>query len=209
MHNVQADDGSFRCANGCDDTGGNGAPSTAHWTFTRTFSTPGTINYYCVVHGGPGGVGMAGNIIVNAATTPSIPIGGYISGNWFNTGQGGSGFQLEATNATDSATGMPVMLAIWFVSTPDGTGQNWMYAQGDYDPTKSTVTLPAIIDTGTSFPPNYNSANITTTPWGTLTFSFTDCNNGTVSWNSTVQGYGTGNMPITRLTQIDGTTCPQ
>jgi plastocyanin len=208
-HNVVSDQaGLFRCAKGCDGVaGGNGAPATG-WQDTISFPNAGTFGYYCEAHGSPG-IGMAGNIIVNAAT-PSLNIGGYISGNWFNTSQGGSGFQLEATNATDSATGLPVMLAIWFVYTPDGTGQNWIFAQGDYDPTKSTVTLPAILLGGTAFPPNYVAGNVASTPWGTLTFSFTDCNNGTASWNSTVNGYSSGGpMPIIRLTQIDGTTCPQ
>jgi plastocyanin len=35
-HSVLAADGSFRCANGCDDTGGSGAPAT-NWSFTRAF----------------------------------------------------------------------------------------------------------------------------------------------------------------------------
>lgn len=53
LHTVTADDGSF-------DSGylGSGA------TFDVTFDTPGTYAYYCVPHGGPGGVGMAGTILV-------------------------------------------------------------------------------------------------------------------------------------------------
>ncbi|HEV7491766.1 MAG TPA: plastocyanin/azurin family copper-binding protein [Rhodanobacteraceae bacterium] len=69
-HNTRSDAGSvtnFRCANGCDGAGGNGTPSAAAWTATVTFPTPGTIPYYCEIHGGPGGVGMHGSITV---TTP-------------------------------------------------------------------------------------------------------------------------------------------
>ena len=69
-HNVRSDAGSvtnFRCANGCDGAGGNGTPSAAAWTATVTFPTPGTIPFYCEIHGGPGGVGMSGSITV---TTP-------------------------------------------------------------------------------------------------------------------------------------------
>src|SRR5881227_3639640 len=36
MHNVTADDFSFRCAAGCDDAGGDGDPSTNSWSATRT-----------------------------------------------------------------------------------------------------------------------------------------------------------------------------
>jgi plastocyanin len=63
-HNVYALDGSFRCANGCDDQGGNGDP-VGSWMFTRTFSKPGTISYECQVHGPY--YGMTGTIVVQGA----------------------------------------------------------------------------------------------------------------------------------------------
>jgi plastocyanin len=65
FHNVTADDGSFRCAEGC--SGAAGDPSSAAWTFTRTFTAVGRKAYYCEVHGGPGGSGMSGVITVEAA----------------------------------------------------------------------------------------------------------------------------------------------
>ena len=101
-----------------------------------------------------------------------------------------------------------VMVAIWFVYAPDGSGQNWIYAQGTYDKTTNSVTLPAVLLTHAKFPPNFVENDVQRTDWGTLTFTFADCNNGTVTWNSPLQGYGVGSLPITRLTQIAGTTCP-
>jgi hypothetical protein len=140
-------------------------------------------------------------LLSQQAATPSIGIDGYLSGNWYNPQQAGHGFQLEmATN--------DVMVAIWFVYAPDGSGQNWIYAQGNYDKTTNSVTLPAILLTHAKFPPNFVESDVQRTDWGTLTFTFTDCNNGTVTWNSPLQGYGVGSLPITRLTQIAGTTCP-
>lgn len=53
-HNVKADDNSF--------TSGPAAP--APWEFTHMFTTVGLYPYYCEPHGGPGGSGMAGVIIV-------------------------------------------------------------------------------------------------------------------------------------------------
>lgn len=53
FHNVQADDGSW----------GNEASSS--WTtFSHTFTEPGIVPYHCQVHGGPGGQGMSGWILV-------------------------------------------------------------------------------------------------------------------------------------------------
>lgn len=53
-HNVKADDNSF--------TSGQAAP--APWEFTHTFNAAGMNPYYCEPHGGPGGSGMAGVVIV-------------------------------------------------------------------------------------------------------------------------------------------------
>ena len=213
FHNVVSNDGGFRCANGCDGEGGNGAPGSG-WTFSRQFTSAGTIHYFCEVHVS---MGMVGTITVNAAPPPppSIKLGGYLSGNWLNPAQGGHGFQFEFTNQPDG--GIPSqkeLVAIWFVYTPDGSGQNWIYAQGPFDSTKNTVTVPATIFHGVKFPfplsnfdPNALRGDLG--DWGTLTFTFSDCNNGTASWNSTVSGYGNGSFPITRLTSIQGTACPQ
>jgi plastocyanin len=69
-HNVRSDPTAvtqFRCAAGCDGAGGSGDPTATGWTSTITFPDAGAVPYYCEIHGGPGGVGMAGTITV---TTP-------------------------------------------------------------------------------------------------------------------------------------------
>jgi hypothetical protein len=55
-HNVVADDGSFRCAMGCDGEGGDGTPRdmTSFWYFSRTFAVPGIIRYHDEVTGAGG-----------------------------------------------------------------------------------------------------------------------------------------------------------
>jgi plastocyanin len=71
FHNVVASGpGGFRCANGCDDTGGNGNPSAASWSFQRTFTQAGAIHYSCEVHSGSG---MTGDITVAAGPAPCVP----------------------------------------------------------------------------------------------------------------------------------------
>jgi len=205
-HNVHADDNSFRCANGCDGQGGNGNPSTLLWSSSVTFTKPGVVTFHCDQHQMQG---MTGSITVNGTAPQGINLGGYMSGNWFIPNQSGHGFQLEFTNNNND------MLAIWFVYKPDGSGQNWIYSEGPYDPTKNTVTLPAEILNGAKFPPNFASGDAKPQGgglWGHVTFAFSDCNNGTVTWHSDLAGYNAMNdttQPIQRLTQIAGTTCPQ
>ena len=67
LHNVKANDNSFRCAHGCDGDGhgGSGAPSSDIWFAVVTFPLAGTIGYYCETHGTPTS-GMRGTIIVEA-----------------------------------------------------------------------------------------------------------------------------------------------
>jgi len=69
LHNVVADDLSFRCARGCDGQGGNGAPSSEIWFANVTFTAVGPIGYYCEQHGSPT-EGMRGAIVV----LPSTPV---------------------------------------------------------------------------------------------------------------------------------------
>ncbi|MCF6319382.1 MAG: plastocyanin/azurin family copper-binding protein [Proteobacteria bacterium] len=68
-HNIQADDNSFRCAQGCDATGGDGSPSTELWNAEITFRTIGTTTYYCDPHLI---FGMVGSITVIEPTSVTV-----------------------------------------------------------------------------------------------------------------------------------------
>src|SRR5512141_701930 len=74
-HNAVADDGSFRCAHGCDGDGqgGSGNASDSLWFATVAFPTPGTVGYFCEPHGSPGS-GMYGTIEVVAPPPPPKPV---------------------------------------------------------------------------------------------------------------------------------------
>ncbi len=80
-HNAVADDGSFRCAHGCDGDGqgGNGNPTDSLWLATVSFPNAGTVGYFCEPHGSPGS-GMYGTIEV-LAPTPAVPVVPAPSGN--------------------------------------------------------------------------------------------------------------------------------
>lgn len=211
FHNVAADDGSWRCSNSCG-SGGAGALSSDSWTSSRTFNEAGTVGYHCQAHGAPGS-GMFGTIIVedNGVTEPPIALGGYLSGAWYTIGQGGHGFLLEFTNVQTALEpdDTYLMIASWYVYQPDDSGtRDWVWAEGNYNPDSNSATINAAVYAGSRFPPAFDSDDVVETAWGTLTFTFTSCTTGEVHWQSVLPGYGSGTLPLQRLTQIAGTECP-
>ena len=84
--------------------------------------------------------------------------------------------------------------------------------EGSYDPARNTATLPAFLEQGGAFPPRFDGSKLTATPWGSLRFTFADCDHGSVAWTSNAAsaaaGYTDVSFPLLRLTRIAGTTCP-
>jgi plastocyanin len=192
-HNVVADDGSFRCARGCDGAGGDGTPAdyTSQWHFTRTFNSPGVVHYHDEA-------GHASGVIVVQAVSP-FAIGPGITGAWYDPAQSGHGLFIEVLTGNR-------FYASWFAFNPSGTGQAWITGVGTYS--GDTATIPSVVmPTGGRWIPNFDPTQIVPNPWGTLAFTFTDCNHGRVDFNS-IAGYGNGSMNLTRLTQPAGLTCP-
>jgi hypothetical protein len=69
-HNVVADDGSFRCAKGCDGEGGDGSPRDfPQWSFTRTFNAPGIVAYHDEVSHASGVIVVQGTATVAQVQT--------------------------------------------------------------------------------------------------------------------------------------------
>ena len=198
-HDVVSDTGLFRCAKGCDGdgAGGNGNPSTG-WTVTIPFNNPGTFAYHCEMHQS---MGMVGTITVNAVTPPPpvFAITPGLTGAWYNLTQSGQGFNVEVLANN-------LMAAFWYVF--DSNGNNlWLTGVGNY--TGNTATLNLIQTTGGLFPPFFDPTKITRTPWGTLTFTFTDCNNATATWTPIdTTHFSSGTLAITRLTNVGGLACP-
>jgi len=290
-HNAVADNGSFN----------SGSASSSAWTYTTpAFNTTGSFRYYCVIHGGPGGVGMSGTITVQSYNPPPAPdfslaaqsssatvtqgasatdtititpANGFsgnvaftasglpsgvtasfgsstatssvltlnasasattgtsnitvtgtsgslthsvpisltvnaaasnfsivpgITGSWYLPAQSGHGFNVEvlANNG---------FLAFWYVY--DNSGNNlWLVGQGTY--TGDTATMDLYQGTGGMFPPNFDKTKIVRTKWGTMTMTFSDCNNATAQWTPIVPGYASGSMALQRLTGVTGVACP-
>lgn len=138
----------------------------------------------------------------NSSGVPSAPfaIGNGITGNWYDPEQSGHGFSLEVLPGG-------TLLAEWFMFSPTGS-RDWIVATGPINGNSATLDAFRTDGPGGLFPPLYNMAAVTQQPWGTVTFTFNDCNSGTVSWQSTQSGYAPGSLPITRLSTPNGLHCP-
>ena len=188
FHNVVADDGSFT----------SGVPDTA-WQLAVTFTKAGTVGYHCNVHGAPGS-GMFGTITVQDAPPAAVNIGPGFTGAWFDPAQSGHGLFVEVLKNNG-------FLAWWFTFNPAGTQQSWFGGVGNYSGNTATITQ-VTQTTGGRWIPNFDPSKLVQIPWGTLTFTFTDCNNGRVDFNSPIAGYAVGSMTLSRLTLPAGLTCP-
>lgn len=70
-HTVTDDDGRFDSHPDCNsfaDAGAGNCMSSGD-TYSQTYDEPGEYPYYCKIHGGAGGAGMSGVVIVQAADT--------------------------------------------------------------------------------------------------------------------------------------------
>lgn len=146
-----------------------------------------------------------GGLLLAAATTGqpalAVAIDSGFTGAWYDPAQSGHGLFVEVLNNNS-------FLAWWFTFNPAGTQQSWFGGVGTYS--GNTATISSVIQTtGGRWIPNFDPSKLTQIPWGTLSFTFTDCNNGWVDFNSTVPGYAVGRMTLSRLTLPAGLTCTQ
>ncbi len=142
-HNVTADDGSFQCANGCNDTGGDPTPSGS-WTASRTFTAAGVVHYHCQVHG----FEMTGTVTVQGqAPPPPSPGALKLSNSGYGVGEaaGHATITVERSGGEDGAVSVQY-------ATSDGTGKagtDYTAASGtlswaDGDEANKTFTVPIL-----------------------------------------------------------------
>jgi hypothetical protein len=177
---------------GCDGEGGDGTPLEvwSRWHFTRTFDKPGIVRFHDEVSG------AKGTLIVEAPS--SVAIDRRFTGVWFDPGQSGHGLIVEVL--PDNR-----LSATWLAFNPAGAEQAWFTGVGPYIGKVASIT-EVQLPSGGRWIPNFDPDRVVRNAWGTLSFVFTDCNHGTVYFNSGA-GYGSGSVDLTRLTMPAGLGC--
>ena len=187
-------------------------PSTGTWQITSSMDTTRVSHTATLL--GDGRVLVAGGVVVGptyantplasaelyqAGDTSPVAIGAGFTGAWYDPAQSGHGLFIEVLSDNR-------FYASWFAFNPAGTEQSWFTGVGTYSGNTATIAS-VVMPTGGRWIPNFDPSQIAPNSWGTLTFTFTDCNHGRVDFNS-IAGYGTGSMDLTRLTQPAGLACP-
>ena len=127
-------------------------------------------------------------------------ITGAITGAYYDGDNPRHGFFVQVTELPD---GSERFVVNWDVFTPEGE-QLYLVGDGPFDGDTAVVTLFAT--SGGSFPPTFGNA-VELVEWGTVTFIFVDCTTALVIYNSILPGYGSGEVPLIRLTNISGLQC--
>lgn len=176
------------------------APTNVAASFTRTQELASGRAVSSFGEDEPGNLYLVdynGEILLISDGPPVIAaIDASYTGSWYDPAQSGHGFFIEILPGNQ-------MLAWWFTFSPDGQ-QSWFGGVGTIS--GNTVTINPVRTTGGRFIPNFNSANVTHQPFGTMTFTFGGCRNGRVDFNFP-DGYGQGTMNLTRLTIPEAIGC--
>ncbi|MDZ4814574.1 MAG: M14 family zinc carboxypeptidase [Pseudomonadota bacterium] len=131
------------------------------------------------------------------ASSPVAGAGAGLSGSWYDTTHSGEGYVLEMLSTGGA-------IVYWFSYDLQGN-RRWFFGTGEL--VNSDLVFSNMLTTrGPRFGAAYNPADLMVSPWGSLTLDI-DCNAGRSTYNSSVTGFGSGGLQLSRLTRIAGLDC--
>jgi len=135
-----------------------------------------------------------------------LPIDGYLSTTWYSPDHSGEGMEIQVYDGDASNR---TFTAGWYAA--DSTGRPfWLFAQGDVPIGATSVQTTAVYVSGGGFAGS--QGNATTNQWGTVTFSFPDCNHMHFTYNgqtdaATAGPGGSGTRDWIRVANTNGLAC--
>lgn len=130
-------------------------------------------------------------------TAQELSIRGGFSGSWYDPEQSGHGIEIDVIDPRR-------VVVTWYTFAPDGE-RIWLRGLGEIR--GNTITADLNSHEGGRFPPDFDPAAVSATPWGEVVIEFDDCNSARMEWTTDRSGYEPGSMPLRRLTGIEGTRC--
>ena len=121
-----------------------------------------------------------------------------LSGSWYDPTHAGEGYNVEALE--DGR-----VVVYWFSYDPEGK-RRWFFGVGEIRDGKLAFDN-MLTTSGGVFGPDFDPTTVELKPWGSLELDLT-CEGGTATYSSTEEGFGSGVLNVTRLTNIDTLPCP-
>lgn len=119
------------------------------------------------------------------------------SGNWYDPSHDGEGWMIQVLENKR-------VLINWY--TYDSLG-NQMWLTGVGALVNGSVQIDEMLITeGGIFGPAFDPEDVELSVWGSLTFTFTDCQNAMLAYES-ITGFGSGTLNPVRLTRVAGLEC--
>ena len=126
---------------------------------------------------------------------------GGASGAWYSPSRSGEGFFVEIVESGNQDR----FVVTWY--TYDGNrNQMWIGGNVLIPAGATSITVPVTVTSGPIFGDGFDASDVEYTPWGSLTFRFSNCDSGVVRYDSSI-GFGSGTINLVRLTNLKQVTC--
>lgn len=122
-----------------------------------------------------------------------------LSGSWYDPEQSGQGLTLQWTSA-DS------MLLVWFTYDAEGRPY-WVIGQSEAGSTDPIVFPELLTVRGPVFGDGFDPEDADQLVWGQAELNL-DCQQGLFEFESELDGFEDGSLPLERLTKLAGLACP-
>ena len=123
------------------------------------------------------------------------------SGLWNQTNQESQGLNLQVI---DQITGDKTGVAYWF-TYGDDMESAWFFGVGPV--TGDRIEMILFEGSGIGFLEDNKPGDDRVVEVGTMEIEFSGCNEGVVTFATEIEGVGSGNFPISRLTELYNTEC--
>ena len=128
----------------------------------------------------------------------ALPPEALLSGSWYDKTHSGEGYNVEVL--IDGR-----VVVYWFSYDPEGK-RRWFFGVGEIRDGK-LVFDDIQTTSGGIFGPAFDPQSVVFKPWGSLELDLS-CKEGTATYSSTEEGFGSGTLNVVRLTVIDELDCP-
>ena len=131
----------------------------------------------------------------------ALSITSSFTGAWYDPVTEGQGFSIEVVDTNSGKT----LVMYWYTFDPDGKPL-WLLGTSVIKDTAS-VELDLYEMKGGVFGAGFDTNNIVTELWGTITLDFDSCDAGVASYAAEKERFGTGRINLARITNVFAEKC--